>query len=77
MSLKLKLKKGDHVVVITGKDKGRTGDVLRVFPKDNLVLVQGVNVAKRHQRQTTTQEGGIVLKEMPIDVSNISHLETK
>lgn len=67
-----RIKKGDRVVVLTGKDEGKKGDVLRVFPKDNRALVQGVNVAKRHQRQTAESEGGIISKEMPLHLSNLA-----
>jgi large subunit ribosomal protein L24 len=74
---KLKIKKGDNVVVLTGRDKGKTGSVLRALPRENKVIVQGVNIAKRHQRQTPTAQGGIVEKEMPIHVSNVSHIDPK
>ena len=69
---KLKIRKGDHVVVITGKDKGKKGEVLKVMPAENRVIVRGVAVVRRHQRQTATQEGGIVSKEGPIHVSNVA-----
>jgi len=69
---KLKIRKGDHVVVITGKDKGKKGEVLKVMPAENRVIVKGVAVVRRHQRQTTSQEGGIISKEGPIHVSNIA-----
>ena len=69
---KLKIRKGDHVVVITGKDKGKKGEVLKVMPAENRVIVKGVAVVRRHQRQTATQEGGIISKEGPIHVSNIA-----
>ena len=72
MSVKLKIRKGDSVVVVAGKDKGKRGEVLSVLPKKNRAVVQGVNVAKRHQRQSQTQEGGIVSKELPIDLSNLA-----
>jgi len=74
---KLKIKKGDTVVVLTGRDKGKSGSVLRALPTENKVIVQGVNIAKRHQRQTPTAAGGIVEKEMPIHVSNVSHIDPK
>ncbi len=67
-----RIKKGDRVVVITGKDKGRKGDVLRVFPTENKALVQGVNMVRRHQKQSAQQEGGITSKEMPIHMSNLA-----
>ena len=68
----LKIKKGDHVVVITGKDKGKKGEVLKVMPSENRVIVKGVSMVRRHQRQTANQEGGIITKEAPIEVSNIA-----
>ncbi|MGB6438529.1 MAG: 50S ribosomal protein L24 [Methyloceanibacter sp.] len=69
---KLKIKKGDHVVVITGKDKGKKGEVLKVMPEENRAIVQGVAMIKRHQRQTTTQAGGIISKEAAIHISNLA-----
>lgn len=77
MAAKLKIKKGDRVVVLTGKDKGKSGDVVAVMPKENRAVVSGVNVARRHQRQTAGQEGGIISKEMPIHVSNLAHVDPK
>jgi large subunit ribosomal protein L24 len=71
------IRKGDKVVVITGSDKGKQGSVLKVFPKDARALVQGVNLVKRHQRQTQTQQAGIVTKEAPIQLSNIAHADPK
>ena len=71
------IRKGDNVVVISGSDKGKKGSVLKVFPKDNRALVQGVNMVKRHQRQTQTQQAGIVTKESPIQLSNIAHVDPK
>ena len=67
-----KIRKGDSVVVITGRDKGKKGDVLRVLPREGRVVVQGVNVVKRHMRPSATQTGGIVEKEAPIHVSNVA-----
>jgi large subunit ribosomal protein L24 len=73
-----KIKKGDRVVVLTGKDKGRQGQVLRVFPTENRVLVEGVNVVQRHQRPTQVNpQGGIVNKEAPIHVSNVAFVDPK
>ena len=69
---KLKIKKGDHVVVITGKDKGKKGEVLKVMPEENRVIVKGVAMVRRHQRQTPSQEGGIIAKEAPIHISNLA-----
>ena len=73
----IRIKKGDKVVVTTGRDKGKTGEVLRVIPKENRAIVAGINRVKRHQRQSQTQEGGIVEKEAAIDVSNLAHLDPK
>ena len=72
-----RLKKGDSVVVTTGKDKGRTGTILRMLPKEDRALVQGVNLVKRHQRQTQTDEGGIVSKEASIHLSNLALADPK
>ena len=67
-----KIKKGDHVIVLTGRDKGKHGEVIEVRPKENRALVRGVNVVRRHQKQTAQQEGGIISKEAPIQLSNIA-----
>ncbi|GEO82204.1 50S ribosomal protein L24 [Pararhodospirillum oryzae] len=72
-----KIKKGDRVVVLTGRDKGRKGEVLRALPKENRVVVQGVNVVKRHTRPSAGGEGGIVEQEAPIHVSNVAHEDPK
>jgi large subunit ribosomal protein L24 len=72
-----KIKKGDKVVVITGRDKGRSGEVVKVMPSDEKALVRGINVVKRHQRQTTTQEGGIISKEAAIHLSNLAVADPK
>ena len=69
---KLKIKKGDHVVVLAGRDKGKRGEVLQVNPSDNRAVVQGVNIVRRHQKQSAQHEGGIVAKEAPIHLSNIA-----
>lgn len=74
---KLKIKKGDTVVVLTGKDKGSKGEVLKVFPEDNKVLVQGINMAKKHQAASAAGAGGIVSVERPIHVSNVSLIDAK
>lgn len=71
-----KIRKGDSVVVLTGKDKGRTGEVIQVMPKENRALVQGINMVKRHQRQTQTQQAGIVNKEASIHLSNLAIADT-
>lgn len=68
----LKIKKGDNVVVLTGRDKGKRGEVIEVRPKENRALVRGVNVVRRHQRQTAQQEGGIISKEAAIQISNLA-----
>jgi large subunit ribosomal protein L24 len=68
----LKIKKGDRVVVLAGRDKGKQGEVIRVMPKENRALVRGVNVVRRHQRQTASQEAGIVSKEAGIHLSNLA-----
>ncbi|MEE9984064.1 50S ribosomal protein L24 [Agrobacterium pusense] len=67
-----KIRKGDKVVVLTGKDKGRTGEVIQVLPKDDRAVVRGVNMVKRHQRQTQAQEAGIINKEASLHISNIA-----
>jgi len=77
MRTKLKIRKGDRVVVRTGRDKGKAGQVLNVLPAENRAIVQGVNIARRHQKQTPSQEGGIVSKEMPIHISNLGLADPK
>ena len=77
MAAKLKIRKGDRVVVIAGKDKGKSGEVLKVIPKDLRAIVQGINLARRHQRQTAAQEGGIISKEVPIHLSNLALRDPK
>jgi len=72
-----KIRKGDSVVVLSGKDKGRKGEVLQVMPKDDKALVRGINTVKRHQRQTQTQESGIITKEAPIHLSNLAIADPK
>ncbi len=72
MGNKLKIRKGDHVIVLAGKDKGKHGEVLKVLPKERRAIVQGANVVRRHQRQSASTEGGIVSKEASIDVSNLA-----
>ena len=73
--VKLKIKKGDNVVVISGRDKGKTGEVLRVFPAEARAIVQGVHLAKRHTRPRMGEPGGIVEKELTIHISNIAHID--
>lgn len=67
-----KIKKGDTVVVLTGKDKGKSGEVLSVHPSDERAVVRGINLARRHQKQTASEQGGIVSKELPIHLSNLA-----
>jgi large subunit ribosomal protein L24 len=77
MATKLKVKKGDKVVVITGRDKGKSGEILKVLREENRVIVQGVNLAQRHQKQSMSKEGGIVQKELTIHVSNVALIDPK
>ena len=72
-----KIRKGDKVVVLAGRDKGRTGEVIEVRPAENRAVVRGVNMVKRHQKQTAGQEGGIISKEAPIHLSNIAIADPK
>jgi large subunit ribosomal protein L24 len=71
-----KLRKGDKVVVLAGKDKGRKGEISRVLPKDSKAVVSGVNVAIRHQRQTQGAQGGRIAKEVPIELSNLALVDS-
>ena len=77
MTTKLKIKKGDRVVVRTGRDKGKIGEVLRVLRKDNRAIVQGINMVKRHTRPPQTTSGGLVDKELAIHSSNLAHVDPK
>jgi large subunit ribosomal protein L24 len=70
-----KIRKGDKVVVLTGKDKGRTGEVTQVMPKEDRAIVSGVNMVKRHQRQTQSQESGIINKEASLHLSNLALID--
>jgi large subunit ribosomal protein L24 len=72
-----KIKKGDRVVVLAGRDKGRSGEVMRVQPKEARAIVRGVNTVKRHQKQTAKVEGGIITKEAPIHLSNLAIADPK
>ena len=72
-----KIRKGDKVIVLSGRDKGRTGEVFEVRPDDSKALVRGVNLVKRHQKQTQAQEGGIISKEAPIHLSNVALADPK
>src|SRR4030042_673331 len=69
---RLKIKRGDHGVVLTGKDKGKHGEVLKMMPEENRAIVKGIALIRRHQRQTATQDGGIISKEAAIHVSNLA-----
>lgn len=77
MARKFKIRKGDKVVAITGKDKGKTGEVLRVLRKEDRVLVQGLNLVKRHQRPSQTSPGGILDKEASLHISNVALIDPK
>ena len=72
---KLKIKKGDNVVVISGRDKGKSGEVLRVYPAEARAIVQGVHIARRHSKPRMGDPGGIVEKELTIHVSNLAHVD--
>ena len=77
MAEKMKIKKGDNVIAVTGRDKGKTGSVLKAFPKQDRVIVQGMNMIKRHTRPSPRDAGGIVEKEASIHVSNVAHVDPK
>jgi large subunit ribosomal protein L24 len=72
-----RLKKGDKVVVIAGRDKGRTGEIIEMRRSDERALVRGVNMVKRHQRQSATQDGGIIAKEATVHLSNLALADPK
>ena len=72
MNYKIKLKKGDEVIILAGKDKGKTGKITLVKPKINKAIVSGINKVKKHQKPDNNQAGGIVEKEMPIQISNLA-----
>jgi len=74
---KLKIKKGDKVVVITGRDKGKSGEVKRVLPAENRVVIEGVGTVKRHTKPSAGNPGGIVERELAIDVSNVAFVDPK
>lgn len=75
MAQQFRIKKGDTVCVISGRDKGKAGSVLKVLRQDNRLIVQGVNLVKKHQKQTFSQEGGVVQKESTIHISNVAHVD--
>ncbi|PCJ71611.1 MAG: 50S ribosomal protein L24 [Rhodobiaceae bacterium] len=72
-----KIKKGDKVVLLAGKDKGKQGEVIGVFPQEGRLLVQGVNLVKRHEKQSQTNTGGIVSREAKLDLSNVAYVDPK
>ena len=72
-----KLRKGDKVIVLAGKDKSKIGEITRVMPKDNKALVAGINTVVRHTKQTQSSQGGRITKEMPLDMSNIALVDPK
>ncbi len=72
-----KIRKGDRVIVTTGRDKGKKGEVLRVMPDEGRVLVSGINMIKRHTKQTAREQGGIVSKEAAVHMSNVAHIDPK
>jgi large subunit ribosomal protein L24 len=77
MAVKFKIRKGDKVIVISGRDKGKTGEVLRVLREESRVLVQGINMVKRHTKPSPATPGGIVDKEAPLHISNVAHVDPK
>lgn len=74
---KFKIKKGDEVIVLTGKDKGKKGEIIKMIPARSRAIVQGINLVKRHTRQTQTEKGGIITKEATIHVSNLALIDPK
>jgi large subunit ribosomal protein L24 len=76
-NVKYKIRKGDDVIVLTGKDKGKSGEITKMMVSEGRALVQGVNLVKRHTKQTQTSEGGIITKEAPIHVSNLALKDPK
>jgi large subunit ribosomal protein L24 len=72
-----KIRKGDKVIVLSGRDRGRTGEVVQVMPAESRALVRGIHMVKRHQRQTAAQDGGIISKEAPIHLSNLAIADPK
>lgn len=77
MATKFKIRKGDEVIVLTGRDKGKKGRVLQVIRKDKRALVEGVNIIKRHTRPSQTEPGGIVEREASLNISNLAHVDPK
>jgi large subunit ribosomal protein L24 len=72
-----KIRKGDKVIVLTGRDRGRSGEVVQVMPTEGRALVRGIHMVKRHQRQSASQDGGIISKEAPIHLSNLAIADPK
>lgn len=77
MNKKFRIRRGDQVIVLAGRDKGKKGEVVRVLPQEDRAVVRGVNMVQRHQRQTAQSEGGIIPKEAPIHISNLAHVDPK
>ena len=77
MNIKLKIKKGDEVIVLAGKDKGKKGKIVKLLPKLNKAIVSDINKVKRHQKPGNNEPGGIVEKEMPINISNLNYFDSK
>ena len=77
MNTKFKIKKGDQVIVLAGKDKGKTGKIIKIIPKSNKAIVSDINKVKKHQKPGNNEPGGIVEKEMPIHISNLNFLDSK
>ena len=75
MNIKIKLKKGDEVIVLTGKDKGKKGKIIKILPKKNKAIVSEINKVKKNQKPDNNQAGGIIEKEMPIHISNLSFFD--
>ena len=75
--IKCKIKTGDKVIVLTGKDRGKTGEVIKVYPKDSRILISGINVVKKHTKPSRISDGGIISKELPIHISNVAHVDPK
>lgn len=75
--IKLKVRKGDIVVVVTGKNKGKRGTILKIFPKENKAIISGINIVRKHTKATQASEGGIIAKELPIHISNIACIDPK
>ena len=75
MNNKIKLKKGDEVIILAGKDKGKTGKIIKVQPFNNKAIVSGMNKVKKHKKPDNNQPGGIIEKEMPIHISNLSYYD--